>query len=68
MVEDTAASYPVSVEAELDPNLSRWLWLVKWLLAIPHFVVLLLLWIAFIVTSVMVFSPFYLPAGTPGGY
>ena len=57
MEGDTAASYPVSVEADLDPNLSRWLWLVKWLLAIPHFVVLVFLWIAFIVTSVIVFSP-----------
>jgi hypothetical protein len=39
--------HPVSVSAQLDPGLSRWKWLVKWLLAIPHFVVLVFLWIAF---------------------
>jgi hypothetical protein len=42
---DTA--HPVRVDAALDPNLSRWLWLVKWLLAIPHFVILVFLWLAF---------------------
>jgi hypothetical protein len=47
--------YPVHVEAALDERLSRWLWLVKWLLALPHFVVLALLWVAFVVLSVVAF-------------
>jgi hypothetical protein len=50
-----AARTPVRVEARLDPGLSRWQWLVKWFLAIPHFVVLAFLWVAFVVTTVVAF-------------
>jgi hypothetical protein len=49
------AAYPLRVEAELQPDLSRWLWLVKWFLAIPHFVVLAFLWVAYVVLTVVAF-------------
>lgn len=47
--------YPVRVRGELDPRLTRWLWLIKWVLAIPHWIVLVFLWIAFGFVSVVAF-------------
>src|SRR6201986_1386303 len=48
-------NYPVQVRARLDEPLSRWLWLVKWFLAIPHYLVLFLFWIAFAAVTVIAF-------------
>ncbi|CAM5576059.1 DUF4389 domain-containing protein [Streptomyces avidinii] len=46
---------PLSVEAALDPELTRWMWLVKWLLAIPHYFTLILLQVAFVPVTVIAF-------------
>jgi len=46
---------PVRVEATLDSGLSRWLWLVKWVLVIPHLFVLFFLWIAFGLLTIVAF-------------
>jgi hypothetical protein len=51
----SVSTYPVRVDAYLDPGLNRWLWLVKWVLVIPHYVVLLFLWLAFVACSVVAF-------------
>ncbi|MFC9729817.1 DUF4389 domain-containing protein [Streptomyces roseolus] len=51
-----SSSYPpVRVAAVLDAPLSRWLWLVKWILVIPHWIVLFFLWIAFLAVTVIAF-------------
>ena len=57
--------YPVRVDASLDPSTSRWLWLVKWLLLIPHVVVLAFLWLAFFVVSVIAFFAILFTARYP---
>ncbi len=61
------AVYPVRVDAELDGHLSRWLWLVKWFLAIPHYVVLVFLWIAFVLLSVIAFFAIVFTGRYPRG-
>jgi hypothetical protein len=47
--------YPVRVDAQLDPWTSRWLWLVKWVLLIPHYVVLGFLWLGLLLACVVAF-------------
>lgn len=47
------APHPVTLQAALDPDLSRWQWLVKWFLAIPHFLVLAFLWTAFVLLTIV---------------
>jgi Domain of unknown function (DUF4389) len=44
--------YPARLDARLDEPLNRWLWLVKWFLAIPHWIILAFLWLAFVLTSI----------------
>jgi hypothetical protein len=62
-----ASPHPVRVEGKLDPEVSRWLWLVKWLLAIPHYVVLFFLVIAFFVLTIVAFFAILFTGRYPRG-
>ena len=61
------AENPVTVRAHLDEPLSRWLWLVKWLLAIPHFIILIFLWIAFFLVTIIAFFAILFTGRYPRG-
>ena len=60
-------SYPVQLEGRLEGEPSRWLWLVKWLLAIPHYIVLAFLWIAFFILTVVAFFAILITTRYPKG-
>jgi hypothetical protein len=57
----------VRLEGELQPGLSRWLWLVKWLLAIPHFLILFFLWLTLFVLTVVAFFAILFTGRYPRG-
>jgi hypothetical protein len=64
---DEHPAYPVRIEGELDADLSRWLWVVKWLLAIPHYVVLAFLWLTLLVLTVVAFFAILITGRYPRG-
>jgi Domain of unknown function (DUF4389) len=64
---DATQPYPVRIGGELDANVSRWLWLVKWLLAIPHYIVLAFLWLTLLVLTVVAFFAILVTGRYPRG-
>ena len=62
-----SGEYPVTLEVEYDENLSRWQIFVKWLLAIPHYIVLLVLFVAVNVTVFIAFFAILFTGRYPRG-
>ena len=60
-------SYPVSIKGELTEPPGRGWWLLKWLLALPHYILLAFLWIAFVVVSIIAFFSILFTAKYPRG-
>lgn len=61
----TGPSYPLRLDANPAPTPSRWLWIFKFFLLIPHFIVLAFLWIAYVVVSAIAFFAILFTARYP---
>lgn len=48
-------SYPVNIKGELAERMGGGLWLIKWLLLIPHYICLVFLWVVFILLTILAF-------------
>ena len=62
-----AGKFPVTFEVDYPESLSRWLIFVKWLLAIPHIIVLLFLYIVALVVWVIVWFAILFTGRFPRG-
>jgi len=60
-------AYPVHVDARLHEPLSRWKWLGKWFLALPRFLVVAFLWIAFVLVTIAAFFAILFTGRYPRG-
>jgi hypothetical protein len=62
-----SGQYPLTLEVDYDDNLSRWMIFVKWLLAIPHYIVLVFLGIAAYVVVIIAFFAILFTGKYPRG-
>jgi hypothetical protein len=59
--------YPVTYEVDYPPELNRWLPLVKWLLAVPHYIALIFLGLASAVVILIAFFAILFTGKFPRG-
>jgi hypothetical protein len=64
--EEQAVRLDVDV-ADVPARLNRWLPLVKWFLAIPHYVVLAILWVAVVLVTVVAWFAILITGRYPAG-
>jgi hypothetical protein len=62
-----AGQYPVTFEIDYPEQLNRWLPLVKWLLAVPHYIVLIVLLVAALVVWIVAWFAILLTGSFPRG-
>jgi Domain of unknown function (DUF4389) len=67
MERSLVRNYPLRLYGTLDSHLSRWLWLVKWILAIPHYIVLAILWVVFLIVTIAAFFAILFTGRFPAG-
>ena len=60
-------TYPVSLKGALTSPPARGWWLIKWLLAIPHYFLLVFLWVAFVVVCIIAFFAILFTTRYPKG-
>jgi hypothetical protein len=60
-------TYPAALATRLDEPLNRWLWLAKSLRAIPHLILLAILWLAFVVLTVVAWFAVVISGRYPRG-
>lgn len=60
-------AYPVTITGELSHPPSAALWLIKWLLLIPHYVILSFLWIAYFFVAIIAFFAILFSGRFPRG-
>lgn len=67
MAQSPAESYPITIRGDLKEPISRWLFLIKWLLILPHLIVLFFLAIGVVISVLISFFAILFTGKYPRG-
>ncbi len=67
MTQSNSESYSVTIRGDLKEPISRWLFLIKWLLVLPHILVLVLLGIGAVISVIISFFAILFTGKYPRG-